>query len=380
MNGLKYMGKFHDDKADGDKNMRLELYKVVNEDIPFKQKARKSMELGKKFLDVDNGHIAKIDQELGTWISVVSTEPDGGDFPEGMELDLKMTYCRKVVERESPIKLRNAPEQGWSDDRAYKEHGVRCYYGSPIELEDGVYGTACFVSHDSRKKDFDEFEKTYAELITRLLEFELERNRTETKIRRLEKFVEVVSHDLKNPLSVTRGRIEAEKPNSDTGNLEKALEGLDRVEVILEDMLTLAMGKGKVSETERIDLEGIATSAWETVDTADIELKTESRLSFEGDPVRIRQIFENIYRNSVRHGEGVTTVEVGVLDNREGFYIEDDGGGIDPQLIDEVFDPGIASGSGSGFGLHIVREVVDSHGWDIDVYNTESGARFQFEI
>lgn len=56
------------------------------------------------------------------------------------------------------------------------------------------------------------------------------------------------------------------------------------------------------------------------------------------------------------------TIAIGELD--DGFYIEDDGPGISAEALDDVFEAGFStSDEGTGFGLSIVKQVVDAHGW-----------------
>lgn len=153
---------------------RNKLYGVMREDISFEQKAKKSLELGRSYLGVDNGHLTRIDQETDFWEAIASTDPDNGDFPEGLVLDLQTTYCRRTIDADDPIALDNVPEQGWADDPAYETHNLHCYMGTPLTVDDEIYGTVCFVSHDPREEPFSEADTMFAELIARLLEHELE--------------------------------------------------------------------------------------------------------------------------------------------------------------------------------------------------------------
>ncbi len=71
-------------------------------------------------------------------------------------------------------------------------------------------------------------------------------------------------------------------------------------------------------------------------------------------------------RNAVEHGGEDVTVTVGELD--DGFYVEDDGPGIPENARDNVFDVGYSTTEdGTGFGLSIVKQVADAHGWTIRV-------------
>lgn len=72
------------------------------------------------------------------------------------------------------------------------------------------------------------------------------------------------------------------------------------------------------------------------------------------------------------------TVRVGPLSDGSGFYIEDDGPGFVEADIEQAFEFGYSGDDeGTGFGLSIVRSIVDAHGWDISIADVSSGARFE---
>lgn len=68
-----------------------------------------------------------------------------------------------------------------------------------------------------------------------------------------------------------------------------------------------------------------------------------------------------------------------VLDDRIGFYVADDGPGIPSDEREDVFDAGYSTtDNGTGFGLNIVQEIADAHGWEITITDSETGgARFE---
>jgi len=104
-------------------------------------------------------------------------------------------------------------------------------------------------------------------------------------------------------------------------------------------------------------------------------------MTFEGDPDRLRHVFENLFRNAVEHGGFDVTVRVGCHDE-QGIYVEDDGPGIPVEKRDEVFEPGHSSArGGTGFGLTIVKRIVEAHGWELSITDgTDGGARFEIEM
>jgi signal transduction histidine kinase len=70
------------------------------------------------------------------------------------------------------------------------------------------------------------------------------------------------------------------------------------------------------------------------------------------------------------------TVHVGESDG--GFYVADDGPGIPEAERERIFEAGYSTADeGTGFGLRIVEQVVDAHGWEVTVTESEQGgARF----
>jgi len=209
-----------------------------------------------------------------------------------------------------------------------------------------------------------------------------ERKRREETLRekneRLEEFASIVSHDLRNPLSVARGRLDLVREERDSEHLEAVARAHERMETLIEDLLTLARDGDAVEETERVPLRGLAEACWEGVETADATLRVETDRAVRADRSRLRQVFENLVRNSVEHAGEDVTVTVGDRDG--GFYVADDGPGISAADRDAVFETGHSTAAdGTGFGLAIVESVAAAHGWDVRVTESaDGGARFDF--
>ncbi|MFD1686196.1 PAS domain S-box protein [Halobellus litoreus] len=198
---------------------------------------------------------------------------------------------------------------------------------------------------------------------------------------RLEEFASVISHDLRNPLNVAQGRATLLAEQAESDHLDPLLQALDRMEAIVEDTLTLARQGDIISETEAIRLTDLVGKCWGTVDTGDATIEIVDEMTFQGDPDRLRHVFENLFRNAVEHGGSDATVRVGRHDEK-GIYVEDDGPGIPLEKRDEVFEPGHTSAhGGTGFGLTIVKRIVEAHSWELSVTDgTDGGARFEFEM
>ncbi|MFW6448451.1 MAG: ATP-binding protein, partial [Halobacteriota archaeon] len=260
-------------------------------------------------------------------------------------------------------------------------------YRSALTVPIGRFGTFQTVASDVGA--FDEQDREFAELLVEHARVKLSqlqerrelRERTrelERQNERLDRFAGIISHDVRNPLNVASGRLELARAECESEELGHVAEALDRIEVLIEDTLTLARQGKTVAETEPIDFEELATQCWNVVSTAEAELELADQFTINADPERLRQVLENMLRNAVDHGGPSVTIRVGRLGD-DGFYVEDDGVGIPPEQRESIFDPGMGSGrNGSGFGLAIVDEIVSAHNWEIEVTESaEGGARFE---
>jgi len=202
---------------------------------------------------------------------------------------------------------------------------------------------------------------------------------------RLEEFASLVSHDLRSPLNVAAGNLEIVTDrlageSIDVAELGAVERSLDRMDALIEDLLALARRGAGIDETEPVALAALAAECWSTVDTESATLSVETEAVVAADRSRLRQALENLFGNAVEHAGPDVTVEVGALDDGDGFYVADDGPGIDPERREAVFEAGMTTDpEGTGFGLKIVGEVAEAHRWTVELVAGErGGARFEF--
>lgn len=122
----------------------------------------------------------------------------------------------------------------------------------------------------------------------------------------------------------------------------------------------------------------ISTAWGGTGDTAErASLDYELVPPINADPDRLVEMFENLFRNAIEHAGPEVNVRVGPLDN--GFYVEDDGPGIPPERVEDVFAHGFTTtDSGNGYGLSVVRTIVNAHGLNLHTVAADTGgARFE---
>jgi PAS domain S-box-containing protein len=217
---------------------------------------------------------------------------------------------------------------------------------------------------------------------------ELERQRD-----RLAEFASVVSHDLRNPLSVASGNLSLVQETGDTAHTVHVRLALERMESIIDDLLTLAQEGESISALTAVSLPEVAEAAWQSVDTEAARLSVDSTLVVRADDGRLQQLLENLFSNAVAYAG--STAHVRVFDLSEdgcpthgqregaavhGFAVADDGPGIPPADRDRVLDYGVSSNPDrTGFGLAIVRRVAEAHGWTVSVTDAPTGgAMFAF--
>ena len=213
-----------------------------------------------------------------------------------------------------------------------------------------------------------------------------ERKRREEELERtnerLEQFASVVSHDLKNPLAVAEGSLEAARETGADVHFENASDALSRMSALITDVLALAREGSAVVDPDAVFLSTVASAAWTNVDTGDATFTVADDVRIRADEGRLQRLLENCFQNSVEHGATAGTavsVTVGAFADDRGFYVADDGRGIPERERESAFDSGVTtSDDGTGFGLAIVAEIADAHDWQVGaVESDDGGARIE---
>ncbi|WP_197428468.1 histidine kinase N-terminal 7TM domain-containing protein [Halapricum sp. CBA1109] len=206
---------------------------------------------------------------------------------------------------------------------------------------------------------------------------------------RLDQFASLVSHDLRNPLHVADSNLALAAETGDRDRIETARENLDRMETIIEELLTMARAGLSVEDTDAVGIAAVVRESWHHAQTEGLtlDLQVSESTTVQADRDRLLHVFENLVRNAVDHNDPPLTVRIGTLDAASssgaeqpvGFYVEDDGDGIPESHREDVFEYGFTTTSdGTGFGLSIVQDIVDAHGWNVCVTEgDDGGARFE---
>lgn len=261
-------------------------------------------------------------------------------------------------------------ERCWQGDEIKTEvrrntaDGIRDFLLRVARIDEGERGVWCYA--------------IYTDITQRKhREHELERQNEQ-----LERFASVVSHDLRNPLNVAQGRLELAADDCESDHFEPIRNALDRMNVLIEDILTLAREGKTVDSVEAVALDRIVREAWATTGEHELDatlvIPDDGLGTIDADRRRLLQLFENLFRNALEHAGPDVTVAVGRIGDR-GFFVEDDGPGIPPDERERVFESGYSTtADGTGFGLNIVEAIVEAHHWEVAITEGRGGgARFE---
>ena len=261
-------------------------------------------------------------------------------------------------------------------------------HASRLYLPIGDHGTISIGEDEPAA--FDESDVALTEMLTTHAAVVLDRIEGERLLRereralarqneRLDRFAKIVSHDLRNPLNLVRGGIDLIEEDTGSEHVDMVRPAVLRMDDIIDDALSLARQGEAVVDPDTVELRRTVDVAWETVRSEAATLEVDDDLpNCRADESRLCQLLENLFRNSVEHGGPDVTVRVGWLSGEgedvDGFYVEDDGPGIPAEEREDVFQFGWSRGDGgTGYGLSIVEEIAEAHGWSVEASEAASG-------
>lgn len=205
-----------------------------------------------------------------------------------------------------------------------------------------------------------------------------------------DEFVALVSHELRTPLTSIVGyaQLLEDEPGLSAralGHLDVMQRNAERLHRLIADLLDTAQrdrGAPMALNQTEVDLVRIVHEAVEAVRTTArgggvaLALDTPDRLMAQVDSQRIAQVVDNLLSNAVKYTETDGEVQVclrGVEDRAE-LEVTDTGIGIAPDDVERLFNRFFRSREaerravpGAGLGLAISRDIVESHGGQIEV-------------
>ena len=210
-----------------------------------------------------------------------------------------------------------------------------------------------------------------------------------------------VAHELRTPLSVIRGNLEALLDGvypPDPQHIVPVYEETLLLQRLVEDLRVLSLAEaGQLPlEQEELDIgelvQGVVETARATAQEKQItlEAQVEQPLLVQGDAQRLRQVLNNLLSNALRYtpSGGRITVMARRVGQEAQVTVRDTGPGIPPEDLPHIFDrfwrgdrSRTRASGGSGLGLSIARQLVEAHGGRIWAESQPGqGASFHFTL
>lgn len=221
---------------------------------------------------------------------------------------------------------------------------------------------------------------------------------------RKNKFIMGVSHDLRTPISVIKGYVEAihdgfiTNPEELKQTLELISEKVNQLETMIDSLINYT--KMNTSEIkERLKLGCISDLIKALVKDAEItgdiykrkiisNVNLPNKITVKMDEQLVTRLFENLYNNAIRYSKENDTIEFDAYEENSAIIlkIKDTGIGISQDDLKNIFDLFYRASSsrqeaGMGIGLSVVKSIIEIHEWKISVESElEKGTCFTITI
>jgi signal transduction histidine kinase len=185
-----------------------------------------------------------------------------------------------------------------------------------------------------------------------------------------QRFAAEVAHELRTPVAGLRARAElaltADGPGAaaeQRGALRTVVEDASRLDRAIDTLLAVA--RRELDPTAGVvDLEALAR------EVPGVEMSVDGPLpGAEGEPDVVRRAIAPLVDNARHHARERVRLELSADNGRVRLAVRDDGPGLDPELGERAFDPGVrgagGAGDGVGLGLPLARRLARSCGGDV---------------
>ncbi|MCE1248906.1 MAG: response regulator [Firmicutes bacterium] len=197
------------------------------------------------------------------------------------------------------------------------------------------------------------------------------------KNQELNDFTYIVSHDLKSPLNKIKGflMLISENHNMFDELFPIVIKQSETLISFIDRLLELSRAGKVIDDKININLDYLVNKVFTIAKPPDISVQFSVNGSLpviSGDPIRMEQVFSNLFNNSISFrdpSKKTLVIEVGskIYKNFALISVKDNGVGIKHEKLDRVFDICYTEGrkGGTGFGLTITKKVIEAHGGNI---------------
>lgn len=350
-----------------------------------------------------------LDESRASLVAIGASETPMGRLQRSLGLDvLPLANGGRVVETYTTGRAYltgNAEQDPEELVGVVRDLGVRSAINVPLVIAGARRGVLSVVSENL--DDFSDEDRKLleivahwvgalahrAELVEKLREEAAQRSRRAAA----EEIVSVLSHDVRNHLAPLSSRLQVLKMRLAAGkpvvasDLDVALDAVGRLSRLTHELLDLTrLDQGLFDlELAPVDLLPLLREIARVLSRADIEVQVTGpdALTMIGDATRLRQAFENVVANGVRHSPTGVPLKILVAELRESAEVRievvDQGPGILPDLLPRLFERFVtrAGSKGLGLGLYLAERIAAAHGGSLTVSSTLGfGSRFSFVL
>jgi len=222
----------------------------------------------------------------------------------------------------------------------------------------------------------------------------------ESKNAEMERFTYTVSHDLKSPLITIKGfsgSILEDLKGSNLTRVESDIKRIqnaaEKMQQLLDDLLELSRIGRMINPASQFSVTIVANEVVDLlhgiINAKNVNVNVDQNMpNVFADQQRLKEVIQNLMENAIKffENEPSPTIEIGVKleNNKNIFYVKDNGPGIAPQYHQKIFglfDKLNPQSDGSGIGLAIVKRIIELHNGKIWVESElTKGATFYFTI
>ena len=216
-------------------------------------------------------------------------------------------------------------------------------------------------------------------------------------VRRLSPSVQEFAHEIKNPMTTVVSNLDYLAETADdparvaitdlSQAAREARVGIERIRGVLAWFLEINQESAVAPYDIEAELESMAMLHATSPNSrhVQLDLRFGNVGAVDGHGKQLTQVFSNLLLNAAQAmGAGRLIVETHLNGDSAAVVFRDTGPGIDPAIVETLFERGITTktGTGSGLGLYISRAIVVRHGGTIEATRDEEtgGARFTVRL
>ena len=223
------------------------------------------------------------------------------------------------------------------------------WYGPDGEVR-GIVGITVDITDEKRYEDTVDYQDSVLELVETVLE-------------------EPISQSVAE-LAEIGVPLDGDEATDVTRSIDAVVDHVDVVETLLTD------GRQEFG-TELVDLERIASGAWDDLQTEAATMAVTYNGIIRANRGKLSRLFTELFENALVHAG--PDVDVTVEQFEDGFFVADDGPGVPPGDRRRIFEYGYTTDDERiGAGLTIAETIANSLGWELTVVEgTDGGCRFE---